>query len=56
MNALRWPKLYKKDVFDYKFQTKALRMTILASRSMFCVSRNLMVTFVLTYDLELSKP
>ena len=45
----------QKDVFDHNFPTKALRMTILASRYMFSRSSNLMVPFVLTYDLDLSR-
>ena len=47
--------IMQKDIFDHNFRTKALRMTILASRYMFSRSRNLMVPFVLTYDLELSR-
>ena len=47
--------IMQKDVFDHNFRTKALRMTILASRYMFSRSRNLMVPFVLTYDLDLSR-
>ena len=45
--------IVQKDVFDHNFWTKALRMMILASRCMFVRSRNLMVPFVLTYDLDL---
>ena len=44
----------QKDVFHLNLRTKALRMTILASRYIFSRSRNLMVPFVLTYDLHLS--
>ena len=47
--------IMQKDVFDHNFRTKALGMTILASRYMFLRSRNLMVPFVLTYDLDLSR-
>ena len=47
--------IMQKDVFDHNFRTKALRMMILASRFMFSRSRNLMVPFVLTYDLDLSR-
>ena len=47
--------IMQKDVFDHNFQSKALRMMILASRYMFSRSRNLMVPFVLTYDLDLSR-
>ena len=46
--------IMQKDVFDNNFRNKALRMTILASRYMFLRSRNLMLSFVLTYDLDLS--
>ena len=42
----------QKDLFDHNFLTKALRMTILASRYMFSRSRNLIVLFALTYDLD----
>ena len=42
-------------VFDHNFRTKAHRMTILASRYMFLRAKDLMVPFVLTYDLELSR-
>ena len=45
----------KKDVFAHNFWIKALRMKILASKSMFTRSRNLMVQFVLTYNLDLSR-
>ena len=45
--------IMQKDVFDHNFQTKALRMTILASGCMFLRSRNPMVPFVFTYDLDL---
>ena len=45
----------QKDLFDHNFPTKALRMTIFASRYMFLRSRNLIVPFVLTYDLDLSR-
>ena len=45
--------IMQKDVFDHNFWTKALRMTILVSRSMFSRSKNLMVPFVLAYDLDL---
>ena len=47
--------IIEKDVFDHNFRSKALRMMILASRYMFSRSRNLMVPFVLTYDLDLSR-
>ena len=47
--------IMQKDVFDHNFWTKALGMTILASRYMFLRSRNVMVPFVLTYDLDLSR-
>ena len=43
----------QKDVFDHNFPNKALRMMILASRYTLSRSRNLMVPFVLTYDLDL---
>ena len=43
------------DVFGHNFGTKPLGMTILAPRYMFLRSRNLMVLFVLTYDLDLSR-
>ena len=45
----------QKDLFDDNFPTKALRMTILATKYMFPRSRNLIVPFVLTYDLDLSR-
>ena len=47
--------IMQKDVFDHNFRTKALGMTILGSRYMFVRSRNLMVPFVLTYDLGFSR-
>ena len=45
--------IMQKDVFDHNFWTKALMTMILASRSMFFRSVNLMVSFLLTYDLDL---
>ena len=47
--------IIQKDVFDQSFQSKSLKMMILASRYMFSRSRNLMVPFVLTYCLDLSR-
>ena len=47
--------IMQKDVFDYNFWTKALRMKILVSKSMFLRSRKLMVPFIFTYDLDLSR-
>ena len=44
----------QKEDFDHNFQTKALRITILAPRSSFLRSRNPMVSFLLTYELDLS--
>ena len=44
--------IVQKDVFAHNFWTKALRMTILASRSMSLRSRHPVVPFVLTYDLD----
>ena len=41
------------EIFDHNFLTKILRIMILASNSIFMRSRNLMVPFVLTYDLDL---
>ena len=46
--------IMQKDVFEHNFLTKALKMTILVSRSMFLRSRNPMVPFIWTYDLDLS--
>ena len=54
VNGLCWPPLCKK-TFDHNFWTKALRKTILVSRSMFLRSRNPLVPFVLTCDLDLSR-
>ena len=48
------PPLLQKSVFDHNSWTKALVMTILVSRSIFLRSGNLMVPFVLTYDIDLS--
>ena len=45
--------IMQKDVFDHNFRTKALRMTILVSRSMFLRSNNLKLQFILPYDLDL---
>ena len=45
----------QKDIFEHNFLTKALKMTTLVSRSMFLRSRNLMVPFIWTYDLDLSR-
>ena len=47
--------IIQKDVLDHNFQSKALGMMILTSRYMFSRSRNLMVPFVLTYGLDLSR-
>ena len=47
--------IIQKDVFDHNFRSKALWMMILASRYMFSRSRNLIVPFVFTYDLDLSR-
>ena len=43
----------QKGVFDHNFPTKALKMKILVSRSMFLRSRILMVPFILPNDLDL---
>ena len=43
----------QKDVFDYNFSTKGLRMMILVSRTRFLRSRNPMMPFILPYDLDL---
>ena len=45
--------IMQKDVFDHNFQTKALKMTIVVSRSMFLRPRNPMVLFILTFDCDL---
>ena len=47
--------IMQNDVFDHNFESKAHRMMILTSRYMFSRSINLMVPFVLTYDLDLSR-
>ena len=47
--------IMQKTIFDHNFRTKALRMTIFASRYMFLRSKDLMVSFVFTYDLDLSR-
>ena len=43
--------IMQKDVLDHNFWAKALRMTILASRSMFLRSRNQIMPFVSTNNL-----
>ena len=55
MNVLCWPPLCKKTSFTITFELKkALRVAIfLVSRSMFLKSRNLMVPFILPYDVDL---
>ena len=45
--------IMQKDIFDHNFRTKALKMTILVSRSMFLRSSNLMLPFIFPYDLDL---
>ena len=44
-----------KDVFDYNFELRHFRTTILVSRSMFLRSRNPIVPFIFTFDLDLCK-
>ena len=42
-------------VFDHNFWAKSLRIAISVSRSMFLTSSNLIVPFIFTYDLNLSR-
>ena len=51
-DMLRWPPLCKKTSLTITFELRHL-LTIVAPRYMFLRSRNLMVPFVLTYDLDL---
>ena len=45
----------QKDVFEHNFLNKALKMKISVLRSMFLRSRILMVPFILSNDLDLSR-
>ena len=47
--------IMQKDIFDHNFLTKALKMTIGVSRSIFLRSRNPILPFISPYDLDLSR-
>ena len=53
--CLTFTSILQKDIFDHEVLTKALRMTISVSGSKFRRSRNPMVSFIFTYDLDLSR-